>query len=249
MKEEQFLPRDFSDWHMSVEAYRRLLAEHGGVPFELQLPDDLVHALSRERRQKVPLTREQRASLKKIIREHEDAVTFYRKLCADDLRQLLYAGELQAFVLRKSGDLFELPQSFWGDDDQFRRIAESGEAPASDGSRGVIGRVVINDNALSVKLEPYFQPVRAATASNYIPPYMEFMLRAVRELGLNPEQRVPKKRIISWLQLDWPPELGKPSDGKLNFMATFLRHPDDQSGGHFRPTRKTSGSDPEKPDK
>jgi hypothetical protein len=73
----------------------------------------------------------------------------------------------------------------------------------------------------------------------YVPPYLEFMLRASRELGLEPDQRTSKNDIIHGLKRTWPEHLGKPTKAKLEAMATFLRRPEHETGGNFPARDKT----------
>ena len=63
------------------------------------------------------------------------------------------------------------------------------------------------------------------------------MLRAVRELSPEAGNRIPKEIIENWLRENWPDELGKISKRKVVSMATFLRRPEDEKGGYFKPGR------------
>jgi hypothetical protein len=67
-----------------------------------------------------------------------------------------------------------------------------------------------------------------------VPLYLAFMLRARRELGLGSKKRLPKKHIEDWIKDNWTKELGKFSQAKAGSMATFLRDPEDQKGGHYK---------------
>ena len=73
--------------------------------------------------------------------------------------------------------------------------------------------------------------------SEYTPPYVEFMLRATREIGLEPGTRIQKRTIEDWLRDNWPGQLGKPTKRKIESMATSLRHPKDEQGGYLKPNR------------
>lgn len=68
--------------------------------------------------------------------------------------------------------------------------------------------------------------------STYIPPYMQFMLDAVRGLELSPDKRINKEIIINWLNDNWPAELEGKSARLVQTMATFLRRPKDKKGGN-----------------
>ena len=68
-------------------------------------------------------------------------------------------------------------------------------------------------------------------------PYIKFMLRAARKMGLKPGIRTPKKIIEAWLRENWHDQLGEPTERKIKHMATYLRQPKDELGGHFKPNR------------
>ena len=67
---------------------------------------------------------------------------------------------------------------------------------------------------------------------SYIPPYMEFMLKAVTALGLSQEQRTGKSVIVDWLKENWPKDLDGKSDRMVDTMATMLRSPEHKKGGN-----------------
>ena len=71
----------------------------------------------------------------------------------------------------------------------------------------------------------------------YTPPYVEFMLRATREMGLKSGTRTPKKNIEGWLRDNWLDHLGEPTKRKIERMASSLRHPKDEQGGYLKPNR------------
>ena len=71
----------------------------------------------------------------------------------------------------------------------------------------------------------------------YVSPYVEFLLLASRELNLHPDNRMPKADIEEWIKQHWPDSLGRLSDTKRQYMATFLREPSDEKGGHFQSRR------------
>src|SRR5215218_6818136 len=75
-------------------------------------------------------------------------------------------------------------------------------------------------------------------AQNYTPPYVAFMLQACQQLGLSADRRVTKQEIEAWIRKNWPRALGQSSSSKVEYMPTFLRHPEDEKGGHYRPMRK-----------
>ena len=63
------------------------------------------------------------------------------------------------------------------------------------------------------------------------------MLRAISALDLRADTKLTKKQIEEWLRQHWPPELGQPSGSKIEYMATFLRRPEDERGGHYSGNR------------
>lgn len=71
----------------------------------------------------------------------------------------------------------------------------------------------------------------------YTPPYIAFMLRAAREMGLESGTRKPKETIEGWLRENWPDQFGEQTKRKIERMAHLLRHPKDERGGYFKPTR------------
>lgn len=78
----------------------------------------------------------------------------------------------------------------------------------------------------------------------YTPPYLAFMLQAARQMNLNAGTRTSKENIEQWLYDNWPNELGKVAHRKVEYMATFLRHPQDEKGGYFKRDRNEEGGTP-----
>ncbi len=75
-------------------------------------------------------------------------------------------------------------------------------------------------------------------------PYLAFMIRAAREMNMEPGTRIPKKNIEDWLRGNWPDQLGESTERKIKLMATFLRYPADEQGGYFNPNRDEKGVTP-----
>jgi hypothetical protein len=185
------------------------------------------------------------------------------------LRELLFAGNLLAFIFTDAAELIPVPRKIWGSSD-FSRVMSTGVTSIVIGRRIVSGRVLIDraqfmtlleeatcsidqqveadaqrscapDNTANLHRSSQPRPTsaRAETeAAATLPPYLSFMLGAARDLGASRNRRLPKQHVVSWLEQNWPRELGSPSGGKLEYMATFLRCPEDERGGHFRPVRK-----------
>ena len=66
---------------------------------------------------------------------------------------------------------------------------------------------------------------------SYIPPYIQFMLKAVTALELSGDKRTDKSKIVYWLNENWPENLGTKSNHLVESMATILRRPEDKAGG------------------
>lgn len=121
----------------------------------------------------------------------------------------------------------------------FEQIAATGLASVPDGSIALTGRVLIRAIDLDLAFPASDAQLECRIAApEQLPPYLRFMIEAAKQLGVSGSERLPKQHIISWLENNWPRGLGAPSNSKLEFMATFLRHPDDEKGGHFRPARQ-----------
>lgn len=78
--------------------------------------------------------------------------------------------------------------------------------------------------------------------SVYTPPYIEFMLEASEKLQLSGTKKISKDDILHWLTQNWPTHFGKPSDRKLEYMATFLRRPENEKGGYIKSNADDSGN-------
>jgi hypothetical protein len=73
-------------------------------------------------------------------------------------------------------------------------------------------------------------------------PYFSFMVKAAAALNISEKNRRPKKQVMDWLETNWPPNLGRPSEEKVSAMATFLRHPEHEKGGYYRSGQSANGS-------
>lgn len=70
------------------------------------------------------------------------------------------------------------------------------------------------------------------TLPKYVPPYLAFMNLAVKSLKLSANARTNKDTIIEWLKNNWPNDLEGKSEKMIQYMATFLRRPEDKKGGN-----------------
>ena len=97
--------------------------------------------------------------------------------------------------------------------------------------------IVVSRRDLDRELANTTTPQENDDRPEYTPPYLAFMHRATQEMSLQSGTRTPKKTIKVWLRENWPDQLGDPTKNKIERMATFLRHPEDELGGHFKPNR------------
>ena len=71
---------------------------------------------------------------------------------------------------------------------------------------------------------------------SYTTPYLDLMLKAIVDLNISPTYQPTKEVIVSYLR-EQMPEL---SANLANYMATFIRLPDAQKGGYWKPTAENS---------
>ncbi len=64
----------------------------------------------------------------------------------------------------------------------------------------------------------------------YTTPYLELMKRAIIEFNITDKNQPPKKKLEAWLEKQ-DPSLGA---RKSSYLATFIRLPEMQQGGHWR---------------
>lgn len=157
----------------------------------------------------------------------------------DKLKRYLYSGAVQATIILDSGDQMDVQKHAWAarDAQEILRDGKTSVESAEHGQRFINdGWVLVSKHDLTLAVQGARAPARAPA---YLPPYLKFMVRAVGDIGLSAGKRNTKAQIENWLRENWPRELGKSSESKIEYMATFLRHPEDQKGGHFRGDRKT----------
>lgn len=152
----------------------------------------------------------------------------------DNLRRRLQAGAVRAVIITQPGLQREIREYQWAAAGAAKMLF-SGQAEVADEWNSVSGWVIVSRDDLERELG---QTQEAVQAPKYLPPYLEFLVRATNQLGLSEDVRKPKADIEEWLRGNWPAELGPSSQAKISSMATFLRHPEDAKGGHFKATRK-----------
>ena len=137
--------------------------------------------------------------------------------------------------------MHEIISHKWGNETYFRALLQYGAYSISgdhslDGQKVLLKsdelpRVIANNSKVEeTDKSPFALP-------SYIPPYVAYMLRAISALDLRADTKRTKKQIEDWLEKHWPPELGQASESKIEYMATFLRRPEDERGGHYSRNR------------
>ncbi len=154
------------------------------------------------------------------------------------LRQWLFAGSVPAICIDGLGQLYEINNGAWA--------SPSATATLLTGRVGMNGRgsyVLVSHADLEKALGGGDENLTAmvdddaANSIAYTPPFLDFMIRASQEMGLDANFKLPKENIESWLRENWHEGLGQISDRKIEQMATFIRQPEDQKGGYFKPRR------------
>ncbi|WP_145980752.1 hypothetical protein [Magnetospirillum sp. ME-1] len=160
----------------------------------------------------------------------------------------LYSGILPSHILHaETGHLVPIPNNLWASDSAggfFASGIGSVQVGLAPHFSEIKGRILIRADELEAVIagKPATHPAPQPSGDAvYVPPYLGFMLQAVSALGLSDAVRMPKKQVEDWLEKNWPTGLGPISSEKKRYMATFLRHPDDEKGGHHKPDRITKG--------
>jgi len=158
------------------------------------------------------------------------------------IRNRLSRGSILSHIVKKTGSIDIVPNSYWNSHAAQEVLRYDVTAHIPYESSFEQGKIVFSiksfENYFGInrdKLDNIIEEQRG-----YIPPFVEFMLIATSQLGLNPNARTDKETITNWLEKNWPPYLGKPTERKISTMATFLRLPEDQDGGFFRRERGSS---------
>lgn len=69
-----------------------------------------------------------------------------------------------------------------------------------------------------------------ALNDEYSTPYIDLMIRAIKDLKIDKDNQPTKKRIVSWL-IEKSPSL---SNREAGSMATFVRLPEKKKGGYYK---------------
>jgi hypothetical protein len=170
----------------------------------------------------------------------------YRKLSINDAAQslikyLLTTPELEVFTVNSfKGEKRQVKRDFLRGRSAidyfakgFKPFSSDFHVSKEDGEFYFLNRTQF-ENFLADR--PIVDPSAIAQPANatpsYIPPYMQFMLKAVTALELSSDKRTDKKVIMNWLKQNWPADLDGKSDRMIDSMATMLRSPEHKKGGN-----------------
>jgi hypothetical protein len=164
------------------------------------------------------------------------------------LWQTLYAGQLSCFLLSGDGHLRELPTHIWGDWEFQSRASRLFPPVDFGGDIGwVTGRPLlrVRDFTAFLQRDAADRITPTVDLPDPLPPYVAFMLRAVRDLELQAGKRVSKAKIRHYLEENCPKDLPL-SKERIRYMAIFLGDPKFEKGGNF-PSRPRESVEPAKP--
>jgi len=182
---------------------------------------------------------EETDDIRDIKRRINERVTLFGKVKAR-LRSELYARTVTLRVLQSSGEMRFEPSERWGGESGDQALDKGFLAPPVVSSPG---RVVFLEYELAEVLS--LTPVTIAINR---PAYIAYGLRQLAALAAKGVDVANMNRDVLAQRLfdNWPDDLGKPSDDKAKYMATFLRPPERVEIGARSPkTRRLS--DPQDP--
>lgn len=160
-----------------------------------------------------------------FIDEPEKERAYKIEKARDMLLYLLKNGQL--VVEARSQDKVEyssIPQSIWNDceiDWDDNCIEDMPEYTDIRIRMSNLSSLFTSHDETAVRQIPY-----------YTTPYLDLMLKAIVDLNISPTYQPTKEVIVSYLK-EQMPEL---SANLANYMATFIRLPDAQKGGYWKPT-------------
>jgi hypothetical protein len=175
----------------------------------------------------------------------------------DKIREALSSGLMNSFVKNHDGRFTPVPHFFWNTREAEDVLWEDTVARVSTSTSGVAeGRIVVKKSEVVAFCSDgheglntlHMQPEKGTGSQSrigvslspeleYMPAYLEFMLRCAKDMGLTPDERRPKEEIKHWLESNWPGNLPPPSGQKLGYMATLLRDPSHERGGLLKEPR------------
>ena len=149
------------------------------------------------------------------------------------IRQSLSSGDIKSCIVEAStGLIINIPLEFWRTDLSTNVFNDYAPCVFGYDGRVVSGYALVQWQSMAEVFQEHNPPVEIPNNDKYLSPYLRFMIEASNKLALSGEHRLLKKNVVEWLKSNWPSStLGKPTDVKIDYMATFLRRPEDESGG------------------
>ena len=153
------------------------------------------------------------------------------------VREKGFSGALPTYILTDGGEIVEQRSKVWGSS-AYGEIKSVGRSVYVGDGFKLFGPVIVKETDLDRALRGV-EPETAVNApavddSTYLSPFIRFMIEASRALELSEEERTPKADIEAWLRRNWPNEFGAATNRKIEMMATFLRHPNHETGGNTK---------------
>jgi hypothetical protein len=225
MRERNFYPPGF----ISLREGIRRVAESRGEPISEEDCERLDRYWSAERK-----AREQsyahglveRVVLEIIQDETIQPIMSRYQRAADQFESMAWA-EPSLTAIDGPAGLQQL-SSFWGKPVAGAMLGD-GRDKWEDAFGDLQGPVLVWESVLNGLLRPN-EPLNQLPS--FIPAFIAYMLRGVRELGISEGSRRPKDQIEHWLRQNWPEEeWGPPSQKIIETMATLMRPPEDRRGG------------------
>jgi len=154
------------------------------------------------------------------------------------LRQWLFARTVRAICIDDLGNCYEIQNGAWASPGANATLL-TGQVKMNGRDSYVLVSQSDLEKVICVGAETVtgIADAEAAESNVHTPPFLDFMIRAANELGLEANTKVSKKSVEEWLRNNWPEDLGRVSNRKIETMATLLRQPKDQKGGFYRSRR------------
>jgi hypothetical protein len=225
MRKKAFYPPGF----MSLRDAVRRVAEARGEPISEDDCERLDRYWSAERK-----AREQsyahglvdRVVLEIIQDETTQPIKSRYQRAADRFESMAWA-EPSLTAIDGAAGLQQL-SSFWGKS-VAGAMLENGMDTWEDSFGDPQGPILVRESTLNALLRPD-EPLNEPPS--FIPPFIAYTLRGVKELRISEGSRTPKDQIEHWLRQNWPKEAwGRPSDKLIDTMATMMRQPEYRRGG------------------
>lgn len=164
-----------------------------------------------------------------FMSEQEKERAYKIEKACDMLLYLLKNGQLIAEAKSMNGDDYRpIAQSIWCDSEvdwDENCIEDKPEYSDIRVKMVDLERLLTSEDETALRRVP-----------SYTTPYLDLMLKAIVDLNISSTYQPTKEVIISYLK-EQMPEL---SANLANYMATFIRLPDAQKGGYWKPPADNS---------